>query len=112
MSVNLVLRNDPLRTLHIINCTLIMVTYPERRCQKIPLTLDGTLHWILCELLVVTLMTQDWDPNNTRLTLSKPEPRTVAQRPPAKKQYFQMGHTAVLVDNPYKKQVKEKHEAA
>lgn len=89
-----------------------MVTYPERRCQKIPLTLDGTLHWILCELLVVTLMTQDWDPNNTRLTLSKPEPRTVAQRPPAKKQYFQMGHTAVLVDNPYKKQVKEKHEAA
>ena len=59
MSVNLVLRNDPLRTLPIINYMLIMINYPERRCQKIPLTLDGTLHWILCELLVVTLMTQD-----------------------------------------------------
>ena len=84
----------------LINYTLIMVIYPERRCPKIPLTLDGTLHWTLRELLVVTLMTQDWDPNNTRLTLSKPDPRMVAQRPPVKKQPFQMGHTAVLVDNP------------
>lgn len=28
-------------------------------------------------------MAQDRDPNNTRLTSSKPEPWTVAQRPPA-----------------------------
>lgn len=88
-SVHLLLRNDSLKNLHYIS---IMVTHPERRkCQRFLLTLGGTLHWILCELLVLTLMAQDWDPNNTRLTSSKLEPRMVAQNPPVRKTAFSNG---------------------
>lgn len=76
-----------------------MVTHPERtRYQKIPLTLGGTRHRILCELLVVMLMAQDWDPNNTRLISSKLEPRIVAQSPPVMKTAFQVGYTAIWTD--------------
>lgn len=37
------------------------------------------------------LMAQDRDPNNTRLTSSKPEPWMVAQSPPAINQAFSDG---------------------